>query len=144
MFKKIFFLFLLSVCCLGVIGGIAQAADPPINPNAALGVSEQNTAFKDASGFGGASVGDIASAGIKGFLGLLGVVFIILIILGGFKWMTAQGNEQQVEEAKNYIKRAIIGIIIITAAYAITHFVFNVLEGVTEGGGGGGASIDPL
>ena len=69
---------------------------------------------------------------IKAFLGLLGVIFIILIIYAGFTWMTAGGEEEKVRKSKEIIKRSIIGLAIIIAAYAITAFVFKSLPG---GGG---------
>ena len=74
-----------------------------------------------------ATVGEVVAAVIKGFLALIGVIFVILIILGGYKWMMARGNEEQVKEAKDTIEKAIIGLIIIIAAYSITYFVFSYL-----------------
>lgn len=61
-------------------------------------------------------------------LGLVGVIFLALIIYGGFLWMTAAGNEKQVETAKNIISRAAIGLIIIVLAYAITFFIIKLLS----------------
>ncbi|HOZ53201.1 MAG TPA: hypothetical protein PK142_00805 [bacterium] len=60
---------------------------------------------------------------IGAVLSFIGVIFMVLIILGGFQWMTARGNEQQVEKAKNLIIQSIIGLIIILSAYAITAFI---------------------
>jgi len=61
-------------------------------------------------------------------LGLLGIVLVILIIYAGFVWMTAGGDSAKVDTAKGLIKNAIIGIIIIIAAYGISVFVIkNVL-----------------
>lgn len=61
------------------------------------------------------------------FLSFLGLLMVILIIYGGFLWLTARGNEQQVDDAKHTIRSAIIGGIIILAAYTITGFVlYNV------------------
>lgn len=60
---------------------------------------------------------------IKIFLTFVGIIFLIMIILGGYKWMTAAGNEDKVKEAKTQLKTAIIGIIIILAAYVITDFI---------------------
>lgn len=62
---------------------------------------------------------------ISSALSLVGVVFFILIVYGGFVWMTAQGKEDQVTKGKETVIAAIIGMIIIIAAYAITTFVFN-------------------
>jgi len=72
-------------------------------------------------------VTSIASV-IEFVLGLLGVIFVILIIYSGFMWMTAGGNETQVENAKKIIIRATIGVIIILASYAITWFVMEAIE----------------
>jgi hypothetical protein len=60
-------------------------------------------------------------------LSFLGVIFLILMIYGGFLWMTAKGNEQQVEKAKTLITAAVIGLIIVISAYAISYFVIKNL-----------------
>ena len=74
-----------------------------------------------------ATIGSVVAMAIKGFIALLGVIFVVLIILAGYKWMNAGGEEEKVREAKDTIRRAIIGLIIIIAAYAITEFVFTRL-----------------
>ncbi len=56
-------------------------------------------------------------------MSFVGVIFFVLMIYGGFLWMTAQGNEEQIKKAKSLITGAVIGIIIIFSAYAITSFV---------------------
>lgn len=56
-------------------------------------------------------------------LSLLGVAFMSLIIYGGFIWMFARGNDQAVVKAKGIIETAIIGLVIVLSAYAITVFV---------------------
>jgi uncharacterized membrane protein YjgN (DUF898 family) len=69
---------------------------------------------------------------INAFLALLGVVLVVIIIFAGYKWMTAQGNSGQVDEAKKMITQAVIGMIILMAAYAITRFVLEaVISGTT-------------
>ncbi|MFA6525839.1 MAG: hypothetical protein WCT26_00285 [Candidatus Buchananbacteria bacterium] len=67
-------------------------------------------------------------------IGFLGVLLVLYIIWAGFLWMTDGGEGKKVEKAKKMIQQAIIGIIIIFAAYAITAFVMdnltnNVLKG---------------
>ena len=56
----------------------------------------------------------------------LGLIAVIVILLGGFKWMTAAGNEDKVAEAKKTIIAGCIGLVIILAAYAIVNFVINI------------------
>lgn len=86
------------------------------------------------------AVPNILAAVVQAFLGLLGVIFLILIIYGGYTWMTARGEEEKVEKAKDTIRRAIIGLAIIVAAFSITYFVFANLPGGVGGGGPGGSS----
>lgn len=132
MFKKIFLASILLACFLGA--GLNTLQAQPINKDV---LESQTSAFRGEAGLSeDASVGEIAATAIKAFLGLLGVIFIILIIHAGFKWMTARGNEDQVKEAKDSLRRAVIGIIIIAGAYAITFFVFEAMnEAVGDGGG---------
>ena len=103
------------------------------------GMLKQEETFRSKAGFEPATQTGIASiiaAIIKGFLALLGVIFIILILIAGYNWMTAAGDEEKVRKAKDTIQRAIIGLLIIVAAYAITYFVFKYMP---WGGGGMGS-----
>lgn len=66
---------------------------------------------------------------IGAILSLLGVIFFLLIFYGGLRWMLAQGNEQEVEKAKQILIAAVIGLVIVLAAYAITTFIGQQLTG---------------
>lgn len=57
------------------------------------------------------------------FLSFLGIIFFVLMVYGGFMWMTARGNSEQTGKAKTVLIDAILGLIIILLAYAITSFV---------------------
>ncbi len=60
---------------------------------------------------------------IKLFLTFVGIVMVAMIIFAGYKWMTAAGNDDKVKEAKDQMKNAIIGLIIILASYMILFFI---------------------
>jgi hypothetical protein len=64
-------------------------------------------------------------------LGFLGIVAVIIILAGGFKWMTAAGNEDKVAEARQMITGGIIGLVIVFAAWAIASFVVNNIYSAT-------------
>ncbi|MCK5060944.1 hypothetical protein KAR28_00170 [Candidatus Parcubacteria bacterium] len=66
---------------------------------------------------------EIVGQVIKILLSLLGIVFLILLIYGGYIWMTDRGEEKQATKARDIIRNAIIGLIIVLAAYAITNLV---------------------
>lgn len=74
-----------------------------------------------------ASVPKIAGLIIGAFLGFLGLIFIVLMILAGFKWMTANGNDEEVKKAKATIKQSLIGLVIAISGYTIWNFVFTKL-----------------
>ncbi len=56
-------------------------------------------------------------------LSFVGAIFLILMIYAGILWMTAQGNDQQVSKAKSLMIDAVVGMIIVFAAYALTTFL---------------------
>lgn len=66
-------------------------------------------------------------------LSLTGVIFVILMVYGGFLWMQARGNQDDVAKAKKIIEHAIIGIILIALAFAITNFVISRIGRATGG-----------
>lgn len=66
-------------------------------------------------------------------LGFLGIVLLVYLLYAGFLWMTAGGSSDQVKTAQGMIKNAIIGLIIIVAAFAISTFVLGSLVNATTG-----------
>jgi uncharacterized membrane protein len=62
-------------------------------------------------------------------LSFIGVIFLALILYGGYTWMTSFGNEQKVTKAKDLIVDAVIGLVIVIAAYTITNFVVTAILG---------------
>jgi len=69
----------------------------------------------------------VAGTIISAFLSFLGIIFVILVIYGGYLWMTARGNEEQVNKAKDTLQKAIIGLIIILSSYGIWFFLWTEL-----------------
>ncbi len=74
--------------------------------------------------------GSIANI-INIILGFLGIIAVIIILAGGFKWMTAGGNEDKVGESRQMIIQGIIGLVVVFAAWAIASFVVSNLQSAT-------------
>lgn len=66
-------------------------------------------------------------------LGFLGLIAVVIILMGGFKWMTAGGNEDKVAEAKKLLGAGVIGLAIVLAAWAVSTFVINSIYNATSG-----------
>lgn len=60
---------------------------------------------------------------------IVGAVAVIMLIIGGIRYVTSNGAQDQVTAAKNTIMYAIIGIIVAVLAYAIVSFVVTGLNG---------------
>lgn len=73
-------------------------------------------------------------------LGLIGIILVVLLIYAGFLYMTSAGEKEKIEKALAIIRNAIIGLIIILSAWAITTYVINALLKATQGGGGIGGT----
>ncbi|NLZ74698.1 hypothetical protein GX917_02245 [Candidatus Falkowbacteria bacterium] len=122
--KKIIISFFL----LFSLFSLAQPSSAALIEGQSLDKLKGNTfVLKEASGLTTISIGYIIATIIRIALSLLAAIFLILIIVAGFQWMTAGGNEQKVEKALARIKTAVIGLIIVLAAYAITVFLFLYL-----------------
>jgi len=62
---------------------------------------------------------------LKIFLALVGAIMVIVIIIAGIRFITSQGNPQEVAKARNTILYAVIGLIVIIAAETIVTFVLS-------------------
>ncbi|MFA4941177.1 MAG: hypothetical protein WC582_01085 [Patescibacteria group bacterium] len=132
-FKKIvlrsFFVLVFLFSASGVLAQTAAPASDDKSPVKSLLETAGDAAkynVKDVKS-GTISLASVAGGIIQIFLSVLGVIFIALLIYGGYIWMNARGNMEQVTKAQDLIKDAVIGIVIVTAAYAITYFVLFML-----------------
>ena len=76
---------------------------------------------------------DAAVTVVKYLMTFLAIIAVIVILIGGFRWMTAAGNEDRVASAKKTIIAGAIGLIIILAAFAIITFVINTTTNLLNG-----------
>jgi hypothetical protein len=69
----------------------------------------------------------VATGLINTAMSFLGLIAVVIFLVGGFKWMTAMGNEENVKKAKELMVAGIIGLVIILSAWGITTFVLGKL-----------------
>ena len=77
---------------------------------------------------------------IRIVIGFLGIVAVGLIMYAGWIWMTSEGSEEKIEQAKKILTNAVIGLIIILSAFAIVSFIVNSLTGAISGSQPAGSS----
>lgn len=81
--------------------------------------------------FQGTAQGDFVSAVINIvniFLILAALVAAVFLVIGGVRYIASQGNDDEVQKAKNTILYAIIGLIVIGLSAAIVNFVVGAIR----------------
>lgn len=68
---------------------------------------------------------------INWLLTMLGVFFLALIVYAGIRWMLARGEEEEITKAKNIIKGALLGLIVILLSYGIAAFIFAYIVNIS-------------
>ena len=59
---------------------------------------------------------------------IAGTIAVVMVIWGGFSYVTSTGDSGKVTKAKNTLVYAIVGLIIVLVAFAITGFVIGRLS----------------
>lgn len=121
MVKKIFLIFTLAFISLSFSLNKAQAqtvddALKGLNQTVETVPAFQSQAAAYNDNFLATKAGQIIGIALS----FVGVLFLILMIYAGLLWMTAIGNEEKIKKAKGLLMDAVVGIIIVFSAYAIT------------------------
>lgn len=103
-----------SSSCVKTGGSVAPRDDPEKN-------------IKKGDCVGGNSVTNIFGTVVNIILFLVGAVAVIMLVVGGFRYVTSNGDQNAITGAKNTILYAVIGIVVAFMAYAIAGFVIDQL-----------------
>ncbi len=67
----------------------------------------------------GITIGNVISAVVGILLVVAAIAAFLFLILGGLQWITSGGDKAGMEAARNKITAAIVGLIIVAAAWAL-------------------------
>lgn len=73
--------------------------------------------------------GGIISALIRLILIIAAIVFFFILVIGGIRWIMSGGDKANTEAARNQITAALVGLVIVFAAWAILELIrifFNI------------------
>lgn len=84
--------------------------------------------------------GQFANLGVLNFPGIIAilirfmiiiaaVIFFFMLVIGGIRWIASGGDKAQTEAARNQITAALVGLVIVFAAWAIAALI-NAFFGV--------------
>lgn len=131
--KKIILPIIFSLILLFAFQANVFAAGSFWNSQVGLGSGDQ---VKDVLPGGSNTNADpriIIAQVINIFLGFLGIIFLCLTVYAGYLYMTANGEEKKTQDALGIIRTAIIGLIIILAAYGIANLVIKQVYDAANG-----------
>ncbi len=81
--------------------------------------------------FGGFNINDPAQQSLTGivawlyvfFVGISGLAAFVMIVWGGVQWMSSQGNPIATGDAKDKIKMALLGLLLVLASFLILQII---------------------
>lgn len=75
------------------------------------------------------TIGAIIAGLLKLSLVVAAIVFFFILVIGGIRWIISGGDKSQTEQARSQITAALVGLVIVFAAWAIAGLIgtfFNV------------------
>ncbi len=84
------------------------------------------------TGLAGGSIYNIISQTLAWLLGILGFIAVIGFVISGILYLTAAGNESQIEKAKNAMTYSIVGVIVALMGWVIVQAVNAWLGGTNN------------
>lgn len=81
------------------------------------------------SPLGGITFSEFVSAAITLLIVAAAILFVLSLIIGGIRWILSGGDKARNESARSQIVHALIGLVIVLAAWAIVQLVsafFNI------------------
>lgn len=103
-----------------------------LDPDNRFGINVVENKFGDSLGTNNTDPREVIANIINIALGFLGIIAVAIVLIGGFKWMTAAGNEDKVEEAKKILGAGVIGLVIVLSAWALTTYVIGTIYNTTR------------
>lgn len=106
----------------------ASAVCDETNPSLSSGVDCAKPTGASGTLFG---EGSIFTTVVNILLFIIGIIAVIMLIIGGIRYTLSGGETKAVQDAKNTILYAIIGIVVAFLAYAVVNWVLTSLGSTT-------------
>ncbi len=112
--KGLFFIRIKSNMLSRLIGQVRAASDDII-------------ISKGAFGFKPPELTDVITFFVRFLFIIAGLAALLYLLLGAISWITSGGNKESVDNARNKIMNAIIGLILVFVVMAVVVLLENVL-----------------
>jgi len=75
------------------------------------------------SALGNLEIAGIVNGLVTFFLIGAAIIFFFILVMGGIRWIMSQGEEAKVKAARDQVTHALIGLVIVFAAWAIIKLI---------------------
>src|SRR5258708_32950215 len=89
-----------------------------------------NGASSQFTGLTAITIGGIISGAISLILVVAAILFFFMLVIGGIRWILSGGDKGQTEAARNQITAALVGLVIVFAAWAIVTLIGQLFGGI--------------
>src|SRR5581483_560757 len=86
---------------------------------------DPNSFFNALCNKNAANLGSIVSSMISAAFVIAIIIALGFLVYGGIKWILSEGDKSKVEESRNHVMAAIIGLIVVFLSY----FILNIVVG---------------
>lgn len=118
-FTKNKFVFLILLFVFLFVPILSMARESSYGLTRTVGRGNLPSVFNESSG----GLIDRLGGTVGFLLSFVGLIFLGLMVYSGIMWMTASGNDQQIDKSKKTMIWAVIGIICIFASFALVQFI---------------------
>jgi len=96
--------------------------------------AQETLTITNIQGLASFSIGNFITAIIRIIIIAAFIIAFVFLLIGGIKWIVAGGETKAVEGARNMVTGALVGLIIVLAAFAIiklieTFFAVSIISG---------------
>jgi len=74
------------------------------------------------------TIPNIISVGIRLVVIVAAIIFFFILVIGGIRWIASGGDKAQTEAARNQITAALVGLVIVFAAWAIVALINTIFH----------------
>lgn len=117
---------ILAICALALNIGVFMVSFAPVSAvnviDDACTIDPNSVICKNKDD----SIQPIINTVVDTLLFVIGIIAVIMIVIGGIRYTLSAGESKAVNDAKNTILYAVIGLAVSFSAYAIVHWVLRL------------------
>ncbi len=123
MMKKLVLIMAILMMLILPLGSVVYAQDAKQSACDGIGAAAGNAPGSGCTTTSGPSVDETIAVAVNILSAIVGIVAVVAIIVAGLRFITANGDSNNISSARNTILYALVGLVVAALAQVIVHFV---------------------